>query len=66
VIQEILRLVRKTGIDEEKFTGHYEDGSAQAALENDLALGRRLNIHSLPAFMVSYGEMAALVSSLFG
>jgi len=63
---EILKVVRETEIDEDEFTRHYEDGSAQAALEQDLALEQKLNIHSLPAFLISYGEKAALVSNLIG
>jgi len=63
---EILKVVRQTGIDEEAFIQHYENGSAETALEKDLALGQKLDIQSLPAFVVSCGEKAALVRSLIG
>lgn len=36
-MDEILNVVRKTGIDEGRFLLHYQDGSAAAALEKDLA-----------------------------
>ena len=45
---EILDVVRSTGIDEEAFFQHFNDGSAEVALERDLALTCSLGIHSLP------------------
>ena len=60
----ILKVVRDTGIDEEKFTQQYQDGSAQAMLEHDLNMVRKLNIRTLPAYMLQYGENAVIVSIL--
>jgi predicted DsbA family dithiol-disulfide isomerase len=53
---EILRVVRETGIDEEAYLGHYRNGSAEAALERDLALTHRMGIHSLPSYLVQLGS----------
>lgn len=39
--EEILRIVRNTGIEEASFTAHFHDGSAEAALEQDLAYPAR-------------------------
>ena len=51
-MEEILDVVRATGMDEEAFLSCYQDGSAMAALEKDLDLGRRLGIRSLPAYLL--------------
>lgn len=61
---EILKVVRKTGIDEDRFTEVYGNGSARAELEKDLALVRELGIRTLPAYMIQYGEKAVIVCSL--
>lgn len=63
---KILKVVRQTGIDEEKFTQHYKDGSAQTALNKDLALVQKLKIYSLPAYMIQYAEKAIIIRSLIG
>lgn len=60
----ILKVVRDTGIDEDQFTQHYNDGTAQAELEKDLAFTRELNIRTLPAYLIQYGERAVVVRSL--
>lgn len=60
----ILKVVRDTGIDEDKFTRQYQDGSAQAMLEHDLNMVRKLNIRTLPAYMLQYGENAVIVRNL--
>jgi len=65
-LDELLKVVRATGIDEGEFTRHYEDGSAQRELEGDLALRQKLGIHALPACMVSYGKKAVLVRGVLG
>ena len=61
---EILKVVHSTGIDEDRFIQHYNDGSAKAELEKDLALVRELNIRTLPAYLIRYGEKAVVVRSL--
>lgn len=60
----ILKVVRDTGIDEDRFTQYYNDGTAQAELEKDLAFTRELNIRTLPAYLIQYGEKAVVVRSL--
>ena len=64
--EEILEVVRKTGIDEETFCLHFDGETAQKALAQDLALGQKLGIHSLPAYFVQYGERKLLIQSLIG
>lgn len=60
---EILRIVRKIGIDETSFTALFHDGSAEAALEQDLAFTRSLGIRSLPAYLLRYGEQMLMLQS---
>ena len=60
---EIRKVVRAAGIDEAVFMKHYGDGSAEAALEQDLAFTRRLGIHSLPSYLLQYGSSALLMQS---
>ena len=50
----ILDVVRSTGIDEDAFLRHYNDRSAEAALENDLSYTARLGIRSLPTCLIQY------------
>lgn len=61
--EEIRRVVRAAGIDEAVFMRHCRDGSAEAALEQDLAFSQRLGIHSLPAYLLQYGSEALLIQS---
>ena len=49
----IMKIVRDAGVDEESFVRHYQDGSAETALNEDLAFARRLGIHSLPAYLIA-------------
>lgn len=59
----IMRVVRDTGTEEASFLRHYQDGSAEAALNEDLAFARRLGIRSLPAYLLQYKENALLLQS---
>lgn len=59
----IMKIVREAGIDEEPFIRHYQDGSAEAALNEDLAFVHRLGIHSLPANLIQYKDKALLMQS---
>ena len=61
--EEILEVVRKTGIDVDRFMTAYNDGSAQAELDKDLALFQRLGLHSLPAYLIQYGEEGYLIQT---
>ncbi|MBP3209122.1 MAG: DsbA family protein [Oscillospiraceae bacterium] len=60
---EILRVVCKVEIPEDTFVKHFQDGSAEAALEEDLALTRRLGIRSLPAYLIQYGDAMLMLQS---
>lgn len=60
---EILKVVRAAGIDEAAFIRHYRGGSAEAALEQDLAFTRQMGIHSLPAYLVQCGKKAVWMQS---
>ena len=62
-LEEILHIVRCTGIDENSFLTHFQNGSADTALEQDLALTGRLGIHSLPAYLIQYHDKALLIQS---
>ncbi len=60
----ILKVVCNTGIDEDKFTQHYNDGTAQTMLEHDLNMVRKLNIRTLPAYIIQYGERSVIIRNL--
>ena len=57
----ILDVVRSTGIDEDAFLRHYNDGSAEAAFENDISCTARLGIRSLPTCLIQYKGKALLM-----
>ena len=59
----ILDVVNKTGIDESAFLRHYNDGTAEAALQNDLSYAARLGIRSLPTCLIQYKDKALLMQS---
>ena len=60
---EILKVVRKMGINETTFKQYYQDGSAENALVKDLEYTHRLGIHSLPAYLIQYDEKALIMQS---
>ncbi len=64
--EEILRVVRKTGIDEKAFLDKVEDGSAKEAFYKDLEYTKSLGIHSLPSCLIQHGERVLLIQSLIG
>lgn len=64
-LDEILKVVRKTGIDEEKFLQHFKTDSMDE-LEKDLRFAQKLDIHSLPAYLVEYDGNGALFQELLG
>ena len=62
---ELLRVVRITaGIDETAFQEVYENGMAEKALQHDLCIARSLNLRSLPAYMLHYGNRHILIHDL--
>lgn len=58
---EILRVVRETGIDETHFKETYESTEAEEALKSDLAYTQRLGIRSLPAYLLQYSDNGMLI-----
>ena len=62
-LSEILDVVRKTGIDTERFLIAYNNGTAEAELDKDLTLGHRLGIRSLPSYLIQCGERALLIQT---
>ena len=61
--EEILKVIRKVGINESVCIRHYRDGSAEAQLEKDLTLTRSMGIHSLPAYLIQCDDKALLMQS---
>ncbi len=63
---EIIRVVRMTGIDEGAFIAHCNDGSAESALSEDLAKLRALGFNRLPSYVLEYGAKHAHIQRLIG
>ena len=63
-LQEILKVVVKSGLDIKKFLAHYNDGSAEKNLQADLQTCQRLGIHSLPSYLIQYKDKGALIQNL--
>lgn len=60
---ELVNVAKTTGIDTDTFLRHFRDGSAKAALNEDLRLTQSMGIHSLPAYLLQYGGKAMLLRS---
>ena len=56
-------IVNQTGIDEALFSQHFNDGTAEAALQNDFSYAARLGIRSLPTCLIQYKDKALLMQS---
>ncbi|ABR75008.1 DsbA family protein [Actinobacillus succinogenes] len=63
-LTEILRVARAVGIDETAFLRHFQDGSAQAALEQDFALKAQLGVRGLPAYLFEFEGKQRLISGV--
>lgn len=61
---EIMRVVGETGISSGSFMQHYEDGSAQAALDDDFRLRQELGVHRLPAYLFEYSDRRLMASGV--
>ncbi len=61
--EEILAVVRESGIEEAAFLAAFYDGRAETALEQDLAYTRSLGIHSLPMYLIQCKEKALLLQT---
>lgn len=55
-LEEILKVVRQTGIDEQRFLQHYRNGNAETAFHGDLTRMHALGIHTLPAYLLEMTE----------
>lgn len=64
--EEILRVVRSTGIDEEKFLEHFNSDTSKSALNLDLQFAYRIGIRTLPAYLIEYNGEGALFQELLG
>lgn len=53
----------ETGLDEELFLSHLADGSAEHALQEDLAFASSLGITSLPAYLMEQDGRSVLFQS---
>ena len=62
-LEEILHIVKSTGIDEKIFLKHYQDGSADMELKKDLAFMQSLRIHSLPSYLIQHKDQLMLIQS---
>ncbi len=62
-LEEILKIVQRTGIDVNVFLQHYLDGSAENELNKDLLFTKKMGITSLPAYLIQYGQKAVLLQS---
>lgn len=63
-VDEIMRVVRLCGLDQDAFIEHFEGRGARDALREDLRFKERLGIWSLPAFLVQFGERAVLLKGV--
>lgn len=58
----LLDVLRQTGgIDEAAFLEAYDNGLVQNALRHDAFLARNLHLHSLPAYMLHYGNRHIII-----
>lgn len=60
---EIRAVVRASGIEEAAFLSAFRDGPADAALEQDLAFTRSMQIHTLPCYLIQNQTQAVLLQS---
>ena len=65
-LQEIIKVVIKTGLDAKNFLKFYNDGTAEKNFQADLEICQRLGIHSLPSYLIQYKSEGALIQSLIG
>lgn len=64
--EELARVARLSGFDEDAFLLRFRDGSAEAAFREDLALTRSAGIRGLPMCLVQYENRRARISPLNG
>ncbi len=65
-LEEILNVVRKTGLDEEKFLKHFKGETSKEKLKEDLNFAYKLRIRTLPAYLIEYNGEGVLFQELLG
>jgi len=65
-LEEILAVVKDSGVSADKFLKHYEDGSALAAMNDDFMLRQSLGVRGLPAYLFEYNGKRTLVNGVIG
>ncbi|MGE1563869.1 DsbA family protein [Pantoea septica] len=65
-LEEILAVVKDSGVSADKFLKHYQDGSALAAMNDDFMLRQSLGVRGLPAYLFEYNGKRALVNGVIG
>lgn len=65
-LEEILKVVRQTGINEKQFLQHYQDSSTETAMDSDLTRMHALGIHTLPAYLLQYDGKQMVIKRLIG
>lgn len=64
--EELVSVAREVGINETDFLDHYDNGSAEAAFREDLAITRSYSIHSLPCCLIQSGNEYRFVNGMIG
>lgn len=59
----LLELASEVGVDLGQFLLHLENGSAEAAFQEDLSITRKYGVRGFPTFLIRYGEKEMLVRS---
>lgn len=65
-LKEILAVVADTGINVNEFLKNYQDGSAQAALDDDFNLRQSLDVRGLPAYLFEYDGKKVMINGVIG
>lgn len=63
-LEEILAVLKDTGVSANEFLKHYEDGSAQAAMNDDFMLRQSLGVRGLPGYLFEYENKRTLVNGV--
>lgn len=63
-LEELLRVVRLRGVDEQAFLACYHGGRAEDALCTDLQMLQTWDIHTLPSYLLEYQGRKMLIRQL--
>ena len=64
--EELLRVARLVGVDEQAFADCYHDGRVEAMLSADLRMMQEMGIHTLPSYLLEYQGRQMLIRRLIG